>query len=77
MTEEEIGSEEEAEILFKLQETRFSVQSLLDTMDTNLSLLEGSIREVRTAHQIAAESNRIARRHRLRENSATTLATSK
>ena len=43
---------------------------LLAKIDTNLLLLEDSVREVRTARQIAAESNRTARRRALREGNS-------
>jgi hypothetical protein len=52
---------EEPQLLASLQEVQASVRQLTDVVDSNLSLLEDSVREVRTARQIAAESNRLAR----------------
>lgn len=55
--ESELTLEQESRILTVLQEVQTSMHRLLDTMDNNLSLLEDSVREVRTARLIAAESN--------------------
>ncbi len=60
-------SEADSELVDGLQELQFSLQRLLNTMDNNQSLLDDSVREVRTARQIAAESNRSARCRMLRE----------
>ena len=50
---------------------------LLMTMDYNISLLEDSVREVKTAHNILAESNRLSRLRLLREGDSVLTVTSK
>lgn len=72
-----MADDKQFEALYALQEMQWAMSRLLNTMDGNLSLLEDSVREVRTARQIAAESNRMARRRAVREGNPSLTAASK